>query len=60
MPSLNITLESYLDIVTSKKSGMPLPKIDLDDISFYLADYYLDDAIKFRNGTIILLGFKSK
>ena len=52
--SFNLTtLESYLDIMTRKKSFGPFDKFDLNDISFDLADYYLDDAILFRNGTYI-------
>ena len=54
LKSFNLTtLESYLDIMTRKKSFGPFDKFDLNDISFDLADYYLNDAIEFRNGTSI-------
>ena len=52
--SFNLTtLENYLDIVTRKKSFNSFDKFDLNDISLDLADYHLDDAIKFRNGTLV-------
>ena len=49
-----LTRKSYLEILKGERSYSGLEKIDFDDVTVDMADFYLGDTIKFRNGSDIV------
>ena len=47
------TFQRYLEAMIRKNSNNEPDKLDVNDVSLDLADYYIKDAIKFQNGTIV-------
>lgn len=53
----SLTNQRYLDILKGEEFYNGIEKIDFDDVTLDLENFYFGDVIKFRNGTWVLGGY---
>ena len=53
----SLTEQHYLDIIKGESPYNGIDKIDFEDVTLNLADFYLGDTIQFRNGTLVGGGY---